>query len=262
MNENEAPTDITSPPPDEYYGPALPPSKPAPSSEARILGPTLPPAEILAKIQNNAYSSEEDDDEDMIGPVPGSSNYELEKRAIELKLSQLTGESSSSKTETSGREEWMLELPRVQSLTSMGLQARQFRAKERPDFSDRTSWTDTPEEREKKVKGPTDKEIKREKEREKRARHIAKRDAEQEAIVKKHKKKHKRDESLVDIHEKKLKKKKKKEERDRDGKPLRRPFDRDQDLQVNKFDEAQKKAVLKKAQLLDTRFSSGESKFL
>lgn len=42
----------------------------------------------------------------------------------------------------------------------------------------------------------------------------------------------------------------------------RRPFSRDIDLQVNKFDDAQKKAVLKKAQLLDDRFSSGQAKFL
>lgn len=42
----------------------------------------------------------------------------------------------------------------------------------------------------------------------------------------------------------------------------RRPFSRDVDLQVNRFDDAQKKAVLKKAQLLDDRFSSGQSKFL
>lgn len=35
----------------------------------------------------------------------------------------------------------------------------------------------------------------------------------------------------------------------------RRPFDRDMDLQVNRFDEAQKKALLKKSQELNTRFS-------
>lgn len=42
----------------------------------------------------------------------------------------------------------------------------------------------------------------------------------------------------------------------------RRPFSRDLDLKVNRFDEAQKKAILKKAQLLDDRFSSGHSKYL
>jgi len=39
-------------------------------------------------------------------------------------------------------------------------------------------------------------------------------------------------------------------------------FDRDRDLQVNKFDDAQKKAVINKAQLLDDRFSAGHRKFL
>lgn len=43
---------------------------------------------------------------------------------------------------------------------------------------------------------------------EKRMLITIRRDAEQEEIVKKHKKKHKRDESLLEIHEKKLKKKK------------------------------------------------------
>lgn len=44
--------------------------------------------------------------------------------------------------------------------------------------------------------------------------------------------------------------------------PERRPFNRENDLKVNRFDNAQKAAVLKKAQLLDTRFGSGESKYL
>lgn len=35
----------------------------------------------------------------------------------------------------------------------------------------------------------------------------------------------------------------------------RRPFDRDEDLQVNRFDEAQKQRLLKKSQELNTRFS-------
>ena len=42
----------------------------------------------------------------------------------------------------------------------------------------------------------------------------------------------------------------------------RRPFDRSVDLQTSKLDEAQKKVILKKAQLLNDRFASGQSKFL
>lgn len=53
-----------------------------------------------------------------------------------------------------------------------------------------------------------------------------------------------------------------KEEKDNDGKAERRPFSRDMDLQVNRFDEAQKKSIIKKAQGLNTRFSRGEAKYL
>ncbi|XP_064826175.1 GPALPP motifs-containing protein 1-like [Oncorhynchus masou masou] len=42
----------------------------------------------------------------------------------------------------------------------------------------------------------------------------------------------------------------------------RRAFDRDQDLQVNKFDEAQKQRLLKKSQELNTLGHSKEKMFL
>lgn len=41
-------------------------------------------------------------------------------------------------------------------------------------------------------------------------------------------------------------------------KSTRRPFNRDVDLQANRFDQAQKKAILKKAQMLDDRFARGK----
>jgi hypothetical protein len=48
-----------------------------------------------------------------------------------------------------------------------------------------------------------------------------------------------------------------------EGKPKeRRSFDRNIDLQANRLDEAQKKAIFKKAQLLNDRFSSGQRRFL
>ena len=65
-------------------------------------------------------------------------------------------------------------------------------------------------------------------------------------------------ESLMESHQKKLKQKEKK-----DNKPKeRRPFDREADLQVNVFDDARKKAMIKKAANIDNRFSSGQSKYL
>lgn len=63
-------------------------------------------------------------------------------------------------------------------------------------------------------------------------------------------------ESLMDRHTKKVKKEKSKKPEER------RPFDRDLDLQVNRFDDAQKAAMLKKAGQLNDRFSRGGQKFL
>lgn len=47
-----------------------------------------------------------------------------------------------------------------------------------------------------------------------------------------------------------------------EGPKERRPFSREIDLQSNRFDNAQKQSILKKASQLNSRFSVGESKFL
>lgn len=60
----------------------------------------------------------------------------------------------------------------------------------------------------------------------------------------------------MSLHAKKMKEKAK----EKADQPVeRRPFDRDADLQVNRFDEAQKKRLLKKSQELNTRFSHSKS---
>lgn len=53
------------------------------------------------------------------------------------------------------------------------------------------------------------------------------------------------------------------QEKNKDDIPKeRRPFSREIDLQCNKFDDAQKQSILKKASQLNNRFSQGESRFL
>jgi len=81
------------------------------------------------------------------------------------------------------------------------------------------------------------------------------RDEEMQRITEELKKK-RGTESLMDKHSKKIKKEQSKKPNER------RPFDRDLDLKVNRFDEAQKAAMLKKAAQLDDRFSRGGQKFL
>ena len=67
----------------------------------------------------------------------------------------------------------------------------------------------------------------------------------------------KRAESLMSMHTKTIKEKAK----EKAGKPVeRRPFDRDADLQVNRFDDAQKQRLLKKSQELNTRFSHSKDR--
>lgn len=62
------------------------------------------------------------------------------------------------------------------------------------------------------------------------------------------------------MHTKKIKEKAKEKA---DKLVERRAFDREEDLQVNRFDEAQKQRLLKKSQELNTRFShSSDRMFL
>ena len=72
--------------------------------------------------------------------------------------------------------------------------------------------------------------------------------------------------SLVELHDKEMSKKKKRDKSAREtsssSKTERRPFDRDVDLQANRFDEAAKKAMLKNARKLNDKFSSGNQKYL
>lgn len=283
QQENKKSTSITE---DDsgVIGPSLPPhliknDHKEEEESSRVIGPTMPanlpsPPEVNESSESelSPFSEEEPsaaDDDDFIGPMPGASGsrsqLELEQRALELKLRHLDSDRYDSSSATvQSREDWMLELPDIRKVSDMGLGARQFRTREKLEIGDRSVWTDTPSDRErKKAIGHSSKDSTRDREQEEERRRVAERDKEQEDMAKRHKKKHKRDKTLLELHQKKAKKEKKKKDAERDpDEPTRRPFDRNIDLHANRFDEAQKKAIFKKAQLLDTRFSSGASKYL
>ncbi|KAG5673329.1 hypothetical protein PVAND_003389 [Polypedilum vanderplanki] len=265
----------------DAYGPALPPpNKKQKTPEIRQtkseiptvtkefaskkipIGPVLPDDYKPRNEENyDRISSDNSDEEDVIGPViidkskMTERELELEKRKIQLKIEAL--DRRQEQIQTDQREEWMLELPSVKKVHDLGLAARQFRRGEQPDFSDRSSWTKTPNDEQKTQDKTKDHHRNIEKRRHDEA--TAKRDAEQEEIARKHKKIHKRDKSLLELHEKKMKKEKKKS---KDEKVERKPFNRETDLQVNRFDESRKKAAIKSSHLLDDRFSSGQRKYL
>ncbi|XP_060078623.1 GPALPP motifs-containing protein 1-like [Ylistrum balloti] len=246
-------------------GPVLPPHLRSVSgsktmSRSAAIGPALPPGFMK---HNRDESDESSADEETIGPLPtemdkgdstGYEAYQFEERARKMK-DRLEGK--DNKEEKLVRESWMTELPSTKLGQSIGLSARTFRANAGPDLTDRSVWTDTPEEKEKKFKDAalgTGKGSKRDRE----DYQPSKRDKKLRKQIEEYNQS-KRPESLMEMHEKKLKKEKEKEV----ATPKeRRPFDRDIDLQANRFDDAQKKSIIKKSQKLNSRFGHGSTEFL
>uniref|UniRef100_A0ABI7XWE9 GPALPP motifs-containing protein 1 n=1 Tax=Felis catus TaxID=9685 RepID=A0ABI7XWE9_FELCA len=234
-----------------------------------IIGPALPPGFIKSTQKSdkgrddpgqqvssyfNYEETDSSEDEDIVGPMPakGPVNYsvttEFEKRAQRMKEKLTRGDDNSSKPIT--RESWMTELP--PEMKDFGLGPRTFKRRADEKSGDRSVWTDTPADRERRAKETQEA---RKSFNKKDEEHILsgreKRLAEQVSSYNESK----RSESLMDIHHKKLKTKAAEEK----NKPQERiPFDRDKDLKVNQFDEAQKKALIKKSRELNTRFSHGK----
>ncbi|XP_066517015.1 GPALPP motifs-containing protein 1 [Hoplias malabaricus] len=262
---------------DGFFGPALPPgyNKQESSPERPpVLGPALPPG-----FKKQDYDEEEDKDEGTIGPAlpPGytaeSSSSEgeddayigpmpakeaaqssvaldFERRAKKMK-DKLLG--LDNEPEELKRETWMTELP--PELQHIGLAARTFKKRSGPENKDRSIWTDTPADRERKARERQEAKEKGEPAKED-GPPLSQKDLDMAEKVSKYNES-KRGESLLSMHAKKMKRKAKEDS----NKPVeRRPFDRDSDLQVNRFDEAQKKALLKKSQELNTRFSHSKDK--
>ncbi|KAH8346455.1 hypothetical protein KR084_000762 [Drosophila pseudotakahashii] len=276
------------PPPDvasnseDAFGPALPPhlrkpilteipeeSQPKSQPQAMI-GPIMPSS--LAPEKCPVQDAEAEDDDDLagtFGPLPNASQVALEERALTLKLAALEGGGLGTSTDQEVREEWMLELPDVglkSGLAALSNMKRTFhQGKERPDFSDRSSWTKTPQsEAAAAAAGPKSLSSK-ELEQMAQVKYEQQRDDEQESMARKHKKKHKRDESLVELHQKKLRKEQREKEKElaaSGSKPERRPFSRDVDLKLNKIDKNQTKQIVDKAKILNTKFSRGQAKYL
>ncbi|XP_040439882.1 GPALPP motifs-containing protein 1 [Falco naumanni] len=253
---------------DGFFGPALPPGfkKQDDSPERPIIGPALPPGfrkpsqdtgssrcsigpSLSSEFRTQVTDSSEEED-NLIGPMPAKGPVEsdvtkdFERRAQRMKEKLTSADGDESKQVT--RELWMTELP--PELKSFGFGPRTFKRRADDKSGDRSIWTDTPADRERKAK-----------EREE-AKKSACKDNEETVLSGREKRlveqvtsynESKRSESLMDMHQKKLKSKASEEK----NKPQeRRPFDRDQDLKVNRFDEAQKKALIRKSRDLNSKF--------
>ncbi|NXN07826.1 GPAM1 protein, partial [Indicator maculatus] len=228
-------------------GPALPPGFRKPSQETDSnrcsIGPSIS-SEFHAQVTD---SSEEEDD--IIGPMPAKGpvesdvTKEFERRAQRMKEKLTSADSDEAKQ--IARESWMTELP--PELKSFGFGPRTFKRRADDKSGDRSVWTDTPADRERKAK---EREEAKKSSKDNEEIVLSGRDKRLVEQVTSYNES-KRSESLMDIHQKKLKSKASEEK----GKPQeRRPFDRDQDLKVNRFDEAQKKALIRKSRDLNSKF--------
>lgn len=266
------------------YGPALPPSLKGKTSndsktEIDAYGPQLPKLSHSNECLSTKVQNSSSEDEDLVGPLPPQQHemtlkqqqidLELEKRAYSIK-ERLTQQNEVE--EAPKRDSWMTELPREKA-KSFGLGPRQFNRSSGPKPKQDRSWTETPEMKAKRaalaasgIVVPDEEKVKEPKEEKDVLEYMAslKRDHDMESVANEMKKKRGTD-SLVDLHEKERCKKQKKDKQAAgilESKSERRPFDRDVDLQANRFDEAAKKAMLKKARKLNDNFSSGQQKYL
>jgi len=264
---------------DEGYGPQLPSVAcrgPAPSALAGngessdsddSYGPALPPQfkqnrniELDgARPRSDLVDSDSDSDGEMIGPtIAEKTDKQLSKeevaREFEMRSNKMKDKLEGKDVKEVKRESWMLELPEEKA-NSFGLGPRQFSRKGLPEKGkDRSMWTDSPAEKERKLReGVGDEEVVE-------APIVNLRDLEMEKVSKELKQKRGAD-SLMELHEKKLIKKKK-EDLANGEVAERRPFDRDIDLQANRFDDAVKKNMLKSAAKINDRFSQGNQKYL
>ncbi|KAL3848102.1 hypothetical protein ACJMK2_018981 [Sinanodonta woodiana] len=277
----------------EAYGPALPPnfeiSKPGNTSMEDLrtsigpllppdysnfqsysddkegrLGPILPPG--FPQQDGDSSDSRLQEEEDVIGPLPSllaskpdersSVAKEIEQRAKQMKDKLTKKESAKSDAGVPLREAWMTELP-PEIGKNFGLTSRSFRTNAAPVNQDRSVWTDTPADRvrkEKECSGGKKKKL------DVQEYNTSGKDNKLAQEIDEYNKS-KRPVSLLEMHQKELNRKKKKE---KDKPKERRPFDRESDLQVHRFDEAQRKALIKRSQDLHTRFDHGhtQSSFL
>jgi len=284
LRSNQESQDSDSDSSDDNYGPKLPsepcrgPAPPPPQpqlpqssaqsandddsdSDDDDYGPSLPPHLQQSSAQVPTQHQQDDSsDDDFVGPKITEKTTELNRESIEQEL-EMRAKRMKDKLDGKNdvevkRESWMLELPEEKA-NRFGLGARQFSRKGVSERGgDKSAWTDSPADKERKLREGDDGEEAMD------TADIAARmrDEKMEKVSKDLKQKRGAD-SLMDMHEKKLKKEKKKKE-DSGEVNERRPFDRDIDLKANAFDNAMKKNMLKAAAKIDNRFSSGSQKFL
>jgi len=265
---------------DDYYGPALPPGfkqptltttegddntkgKTATSSEGAHIGPTLPP-HLRAKLEADAESNKQDDlisaegeagsrqssslnehdsessdsESDLIGPLPP----DHPKANLSIATSSIPSTSEKKKPK---REEWMLIPPKNKIIPGIGVGPRKFLTRAPMDSHNSDEEEDEEEAFAREADAAIEKKL------------IEDYDNKMEDLKKDFETKKRRGQSLLEIHQTEMKKKK-----DTVEQGERKPFDRDTDLSITGISEKDKKKYIEKSKELNTKFSRGSRKYL
>jgi len=237
----------------DMYGPCLPPTM---QTKEKVMGPSLPPGLKLHQVQRTP--EDDDSDDEIIGPLQSDADYDKSLQyQYAMRAAMLKERDREKDNGKPSREEWMTELPPEMS-KNFGLGARTFsRKKGSGSGGDRSGWTETPADRERKkmgllepVKVTPDDEMERKANR-RYDKMMAKAVEEYNKDT--------RGESLMDLHKKKLKRK---AEEEKSQVKERRPFDRDLDLKANKIDALTREKMIQRASDLGSKFGHGSSQFL
>lgn len=209
------PPGFAEPAKQEIIGPVLPPgfaastaSSQTPARRKSIIGPTVPPDFLkIAQAEEQSFGGDDDSSSDsFIGPKPSEAVGEdyagnqaaldFDRRATKMKR-HLEGKDIDTEPQ---REAWMTELPDNLGLR-IGLGARTFRKNMEDPTADRSMWTDSPADKERKA------EKKRSKKDEEEPARLRRQNKKEEELTEQlaHYNKEKRSESLLDMHRKKRK---------------------------------------------------------
>eukprot|EP00049_Salpingoeca_infusionum_P004860 m.84823 g.84823 ORF g.84823 m.84823 type:complete len:347 (-) comp12762_c0_seq1:190-1230(-) len=253
--------------PTDTYGPARPPTvgptKPTSSQSAATPAstatygparPPAPPAVAIPVVERKDSRSDEDDSssDDDFGPMPAAHTMSKEEEAAALarefeERAAAAMQQRSMSNAPKGRESWMTELPeRYRKNFDTG--PRTFRQSYSGTGGDRSGWTATPHGNTGGAQQEQDAaELLRQHQRQVKAAEV------QGEIASFNSKQ--RAESLMQKHQKKLKKKAQQEGQPPEKK-VRRPFSREEDvLGGQKMSAAAKQNMVKKAASFESRFA-------
>ncbi|KAJ3392718.1 hypothetical protein HDU92_008221 [Lobulomyces angularis] len=241
---------------DNQFGPLLPPGFKkkkkvikVDEESKKVKGPEIP--DHLKK----KFSEEVDDDEedDIFGPILPK-NYSKEQAEIDAyqqKLNKIEDRIANKKTENGGSEnlkklkrgEWMLAPPEIATMPKLGdTRSRQFQRHAKEIITDRSDWTDSPEEKLKKLQNPLKKEKKKKEEyldieqKKKQDNFLEQYNSERKSLVEEYTSNYLKDKKFEADEVKK------------------RGFDREKDMTSFRLNPEKKQKMLNESKLLDSKF--------